>query len=125
MLQRLGYSRPPPTPQGGAAAAVDGAEQALPAASTAAATPRGGIMSPLSPRGGRQLVPGLLLVPAQGPTGGTGLAAPSAGGGGNLQASSAIAKELLDQGTDAATFCLHVARAVHDSILAAFFYRRV
>lgn len=98
MLQRLGYSRPPPTPQGGAAAAVDGAEQALPAASTAAATPRGGIMSPLSPRGGRQLVPGLLLVPAQGPTGGTGLAAPSAGGGGNLQASSAIAKELLDQG---------------------------
>ncbi|KAH9380887.1 hypothetical protein HPB48_012509 [Haemaphysalis longicornis] len=88
MLQRLGYSRPPPTPQGGAAAAVDGAEQALPAASTAAATP---------PRG-HHLVPGLLLVPAQGPTGGTGLAAPSAGGGGNLQASSAIAKELLDQG---------------------------
>lgn len=112
MLQRLGYSRPPATSQagGGAAAAVEGTEQ-LPPSSVASnvSTATRGVVSPLSPRGGRQLVPGLLLVPGHGAAGagtaaiGCGVGGSGSGGNrmasaGDLQASSAIAKELLDKG---------------------------
>lgn len=117
MLQRLGYSRPPAANQaaGGTGSIVDGAEQS-PSSATSSATSSAaatrGLMSPLSPRGGRQLVPGLLLVPSQGAGGAgpAGVGGSVAGGGagsstgnrlasaGDLQASSAIAKELLDKG---------------------------
>lgn len=79
MLQRLGYSRPT-QPQS--------QQQQQPVEIPMATS--------LSPHGGRQLVPGLLLVP--GPHAGAGGQGAPPQGPGDLQASSAIAKELLDQG---------------------------
>ncbi|CAN7989129.1 unnamed protein product [Ixodes hexagonus] len=88
MLQKLGYSRPlqGPQPQGQTPAPSGGGAGDLPRPEEPS----------LNPRGGRQLVPGLLLVPPanQGP----GTAGAGEGSTGDLQASSAIAKELLDQG---------------------------
>ncbi|XP_029841135.2 double-stranded RNA-binding protein Staufen homolog 2 [Ixodes scapularis] len=87
MLQKLGYSRPPqgPQPQGQSPTPSSGGEAPVRPEEV-----------PPNPRGGRQLVPGLLLVPATNQ--GLGTASDGGESAGDLQASSAIAKELLDQG---------------------------